>query len=159
MSYPRIFNTYPEACTGCRICEMVCSLHHEKTGINPKRSMIRILDVSEKGIYIPTICRLCKNAPCVEACPSIALSQDTRTGVIHVDEEKCNGCGLCMEACKFGAISLHPEKDIAVVCDLCDGEPKCVKYCMQKALVFLKPEEYALRKAEYHWEKAEADQV
>ncbi len=61
-----------------------------------------------------------------------------------------------MEACKFGAISLHPEKDIAVVCDLCGGEPKCVKYCMQEALVFLKPEEYSLRKAEYHREKAEA---
>ncbi len=159
MSYPRIFSTYPEACTGCRICEMVCSLHHEKTGINPKRSMIRILDVSEKGIYIPTICRLCKNAPCVEACPSTALSQDTKTGVIHVDEEKCNGCGLCMEACNFGAISLHPEKDIAVVCDLCGGEPKCVKYCMQEALVFLKPEEYSLRKAENHWKKTEAGQV
>ena len=39
-------------------------------------------------------------------------------------------------------VSLHPDKNIAVVCDLCGGEPKCVKYCMQKALIFLKPEEY-----------------
>ncbi len=34
------------------------------------------------------------------------------------------------------------DKNIAEVCDLCGGEPKCVKYCMQKALIFLKPEEY-----------------
>ena len=146
MSYPRVFSFSPEACTGCRICEMVCSLAHEKTGINPKRSMIRIIDFPEKGITIPTACHFCQNAPCIESCPEFALSQNAETGVILVDEEKCTGCGLCVEACEFGAIFVHPEKNIAVVCDLCGGEPKCVKYCIQKALVFSKPEEYGLNK-------------
>lgn len=148
MSYPRIFNTNPEACTGCHMCEMVCSLNHEKTGINPKRSIIKVIDVSEKGIYIPKTCNLCQNAPCVEACSTYALTQNTETGVIQVDGENCSGCGLCVEACESGAIFLHPENNIAVVCDLCGGKPKCVKYCLQEALVFLKPEEYELKKKE-----------
>ena len=104
--------------------------------------MIRIHEDPEKGIYIPTTCHLCNDAPCIEVCPSAALSKNIETGAISVDEENCSGCNLCIEACEFGAISLHPDKNIAVVCDLCGGEPKCVKYCMQKALIFLKPEEY-----------------
>ena len=147
MSYKRIFHVYPEACTGCRICELVCSLNREKTGINPKKSMIRIHEDPEKGIYIPTTCHLCSDTPCIEVCPSAALSKNIETGVINIDEENCSGCELCIEACEFGAISLNHDKNIAAVCDLCGGEPKCVKYCMQKALILLKPEDYDAMKS------------
>jgi anaerobic carbon-monoxide dehydrogenase iron sulfur subunit len=153
LSYKRIFHSSPEACTGCRICELVCSLNHEKTGINPKRSMIRIHEDRQNGIYTPFTCQLCSDAPCIEVCPSAALSRNAKTGVIVVDEEKCSGCELCIEVCVYGAMSLHPDKNIAVVCDLCGGEPKCVKYCMQKALVFLKPEEYDAAKSKLILEK------
>lgn len=146
MSYKKIYHSYPEACTGCRVCEIICSLKHEKIGVNPKRSMIKILDIPEKGIFIPNTCQQCEDAPCIDVCPEDAISQDNQTGVIHVDEENCSGCKLCIDACKFDTIFLHPEKNIVQICYLCGGNPMCIKYCLQEAIVFLTPEEYEHKK-------------
>jgi Fe-S-cluster-containing dehydrogenase component len=72
-----------------------------------------------------------------------ALSRDDN-GVIRVDEYKCNGCGWCINACKFGAITIHPTKKVAITCDLCDGDPECVKLCpFEDALAFATIEEVA----------------
>ena len=81
-------------------------------------------------------CRLCEEPPCVAACPRDALTQSEETGIILVDEDKCNGCGWCIEACDYGAIMIHPEKKVVFVCDLCQelGEPQCVKWCPEEAL-------------------------
>jgi carbon-monoxide dehydrogenase iron sulfur subunit len=146
MSYRKIYYRSPEACTGCRICEMVCSLHHEQTEINPKRSRIRIIDLPERGVMIPMVCRQCSPASCVLACPVDALRQDDDTGLIVIDDEKCIGCDRCMEACEFGAITTHPVSKKAVVCDHCGGDPLCVKYCMPEAIVYMRPEEYRIAK-------------
>ena len=142
MSYRKIYVRLPESCTGCRICEMVCSLTHEKTGVNPAMSRIKVISFPEKGLIIPRVCRFCRNAPCIPACPVEALSQDAETGVIRVDEDKCIGCDRCVEACNFGGINIHPENKTAMACDLCGGDPQCVKYCMNRTLIFLRPEEY-----------------
>jgi Fe-S-cluster-containing hydrogenase component 2 len=82
--------------------------------------------------------KLVYTAPCVSSCPEKALIQ-RKDGLIVVDEEKCNGCGWCIEACDFGAISLHPETKIALICDLCGaceclGGPKCIEWCPEGAL-------------------------
>jgi indolepyruvate ferredoxin oxidoreductase alpha subunit len=53
-----------------------------------------------------------------------------------VDEDKCNGCGWCIEACEYGAVTLHPNTRKAIVCDTCKGEPKCVQECPESALTF-----------------------
>jgi len=63
------------------------------------------------------------------------LSQ-RENGVIVVDENKCNGCGWCIQACPFGAITFNPDNRKAMICDLCDGDPECVKYCPFDALTF-----------------------
>jgi Fe-S-cluster-containing dehydrogenase component len=62
--------------------------------------------------------------------------------LIEVDVETCNGCGICVEACKFDSIHLHPTQNIPMVCHLCGGKPQCVRYCMNGTLVFVTPEEY-----------------
>lgn len=54
------------------------------------------------------------------------------TGAVLVDREKCIGCGKCIEACPGRIPFLHPGDKKAVICDLCDGDPECVKAC-QKA--------------------------
>jgi Fe-S-cluster-containing hydrogenase component 2 len=53
-----------------------------------------------------------------------------------VDEEACNGCGWCIEACDYGAIMLHPETKVVYICDLCKdvGKPQCVEWCPEEAL-------------------------
>lgn len=95
---------------------------------------------------IPLVCRFCEDAPCVAACPRKALSQNVETGVIMVNEDMCDGCGWCMVACDFGGITIHPTKKAAIVCDLCDGELQCVKYCVNETLDFLKPEQHMVAK-------------
>lgn len=86
-------------------------------------------------------CQLCEDPPCISSCPYKALKQDEETNVIMIDEEKCNGCCWCLEACEFGAILLHPKKKIVAVCDLCGGDPECVEYCPKDALELMIPEE------------------
>lgn len=143
----KIYYRSPDACTGCRICEIVCSLHHEDSEVNPKLSRIRVVDLPDRAVSIPVVCRKCSPAPCVDACPVDALSQDEETELIIVDEGRCTGCDRCAEACEFGAITTHPVKKAAIVCDECGGDPLCVKYCMPEALVYLAPEEYRMMKA------------
>lgn len=60
-----------------------------------------------------------------------ALSVDTRTGAVIVDEETCTSCGNCIDACPGKVPYLHPENDKVVICDLCGGDPECVKVCTE----------------------------
>ncbi|MFW6110832.1 MAG: 4Fe-4S dicluster domain-containing protein [Thermoproteota archaeon] len=79
-------------------------------------------------------CRFCEDAPCVDACPREGLIQSKEKGVILIEEDKCDGCGWCIEACPYGAIALHPDTQVAMVCDLCGGDPRCIDYCPEEAL-------------------------
>ena len=124
----------PDKCVGCRICEYVCSMEKEKV-FNPTKSRIRAVRIYPH-INASLACRLCEDAPCVIACPRKALEQSNENGIILVNKDKCNGCGWCIEACDFGAITLDSEKKIVKVCDLCDGKPKCVEWCPEEALEF-----------------------
>ena len=122
----------PQKCNGCVVCEYACSLEKEET-FNPVKSRIRAVRLDPLS-NIAMTCRTCEDAPCVAACPKDALSQSTEDGTITVNEEKCNGCGWCIQACKYGAITLHPDSLKAIVCDTCNGEPACVQWCPESAL-------------------------
>lgn len=124
--YPWIARDYPR-CTGCRRCEIVCSLHHEGK-IWPEASRIRVF-MLVPGVEVPHLCAQCDDYPCIESCPVSALSVDDETSAVIVDREKCTGCSLCIEACSGQIPFLHPEDGKAVICDLCDGEPECVQVC------------------------------
>ena len=56
--------------------------------------------------------------------------------MIRIDEEKCNGCGLCAEACHEGALALVNGKAKLVRDDFCDGMGDCLPACPQNALSF-----------------------
>jgi Fe-S-cluster-containing hydrogenase component 2 len=103
---------------------------------NPLKARIRVVRLNPL-VNISITCRLCEDPPCVAACPRDALTQSEENGTILVDEDKCNGCGWCIEACDYGAISLHPDKKVVFVCDLCKDKPdgpQCVKWCPEEAL-------------------------
>ena len=46
--------------------------------------------------------------------------------IIHIDEEKCNGCGLCAEACHESAIAIIDGKAKLIRDDYCDGMGDCL---------------------------------
>ena len=61
-----VFNA--DRCTGCRICELVCSMAH-RGEYNPNESFIRIMANEETGVYIPILdiqCDFC--GKCVRSC-------------------------------------------------------------------------------------------
>jgi len=124
----------PNKCVGCCVCEYACSMVKEKT-FNPTKSRIRAVRLNPL-VNLAITCRLCEDPPCVAACPRDALTQSEETGIIMVDDEACNGCGWCIEACDYGAIMLHPETKVVYICDLCKdvGKPQCVEWCPEEAL-------------------------
>jgi len=54
--------------------------------------------------------------------------------IIHIDEKKCNGCGLCVSACPEGAIKLINGKAKLVSDFYCDGLGACIGNCPQEAI-------------------------
>ncbi len=135
----------PEKCIGCIVCEYACSMANDKT-FNPSKSRIRAMRLGPL-INLAVACRHCTEPACITACPRDALSQEEGTGIIRVDEDKCNGCGWCISACQFGAMMLHPEKKVVFTCNNCTDnefkEPQCVKWCPEEALSFVSAQQLA----------------
>ena len=56
--------------------------------------------------------------------------------IIHIDEEKCNGCGICADACHEGAIEIIDGKAKLVRENFCDGFGDCLPGCPMGAITF-----------------------
>jgi len=102
-------------------------LSHEGK-IWPEASRVRVF-MLVPGVEVPHLCAQCHDYPCVDVCPTDALSVSKETEAVIVDKEKCTACGNCIDACPGKIPYIHPAEDYAVICDLCDGEPKCVEAC------------------------------
>ena len=145
-------------CTGCRTCEAVCSQVNNKVIIdgeellglgNPHLSNVRV-HYFNPPVDIPNRCVMCNDAPCIEACPvdpdpdtgRKALYRDEKTMSVKSDPDRCIGCGSCAQTCtekRTGAILLNPESNKPEgICNLCEGDPACVKYCPFGALTHVK---------------------
>lgn len=123
-------------CTGCQSCVVACSL--VKDGVfSKKKARISILNQEDRGLSIPIICEHCETPACLEVCPVDAVSKDSETGIVSVDQEVCVGCEECRWACPFGGEIITMRDHIAVMCDLCGGSPACVEVCLPKALQYV----------------------
>lgn len=60
--------------------------------------------------------------------------------IIHIDEDKCNGCGICAEACHEGAIGMVNGKAKLLRDDYCDGLGDCLPTCPTGAITFVERE-------------------
>lgn len=67
--------------------------------------------------------------------------------IIKIDEEKCNGCGLCAKACHEGAIGMVDGKAKLLRDDYCDGLGDCLPSCPTGAITFEKREALAYNEA------------
>ncbi len=54
--------------------------------------------------------------------------------IVHIDEAKCDGCGLCVPACAEGAIRIVNGKARVVADNLCDGMGACLGHCPRGAI-------------------------
>ena len=67
--------------------------------------------------------------------------------IIHIDEEKCNGCGLCARACHESAIGMVDGKAKLLRDDYCDGLGDCLPACPTGAITFVEREAAAYDEA------------
>lgn len=140
-------------CAGCRTCEAVCAQANNPEcsagqtlwGLgNPRRASIHVYHFS-RDIDIPVVCVRCVDAPCTLSCPvppdgdgHRAIYRDAASGSIISDPDRCIGCRQCAHTCRekrVGAIVDDPQTGRpSRLCSLCDGDPKCVRYCPYGAL-------------------------
>lgn len=145
-----------EKCLACRACEIACAVAHSESislvdAINEAEtpmSRIRVASVEGEGRFMRSLaiaiqCRHCEDAPCIEACPEDCIWEDKKTGEVHIDQEDCTGCWICIKACPYGVIFRHRGLRKALKCDHCPGReiPACVEACRTQALVYCEEEE------------------
>ena len=137
-----------DRCIECQSCAAACYYSHA--------NMPAISFARAGWALLPLICRQCKAAACVEACPVEAMVRDER-GVVRRRMFRCIGCGSCARACPFGAIPdelggtpagcKSPDRltgHQVAKCDLCadrvesdpQAVPRCVAACPSGALRF-----------------------
>lgn len=130
-----------EVCAGCSVCEAVCSLSHEGV-VSPVFARLHITDFYLEGHRIEGyVCRQCLLPECLIACTKGALGIEKETGARVIDSEKCDGCKACIRACPQypnTPIRYDASRKICLKCDLCGGNPLCVKFCPEAALGFSK---------------------
>ena len=100
-------------CINCNACTEACKQEQEHL----RNIMFARVNVREYGkypdahkVFLPLICMHCENPPCMQSCPSHAISKTT-DGIIKVNEEKCIGAQACVSACPYGAMSYPMELD------------------------------------------------
>lgn len=133
-------STNPAQCVGCRTCEIVCSLAHDgmcqpslsriHTEYDPTKTLAKLAVMAD-------VCRQCNMADCYLACEYDALILDPDTGARIIDPNKCLGCGECLAACPWDMIVENGDTGLCTKCDLCGGDPQCVKYCPANAITYI----------------------
>lgn len=126
----------PELCTGCRLCELACTIH-KKGDFSPGWGLLETGRSPDLTKCFALTCFQCGNAPCKDVCPRQAITVSTKTGALVVDRWGCNGCGLCVTACPFGMIQMGQKGPAVIKCDFCAGSPDCVKVCPTGALRYV----------------------
>jgi carbon-monoxide dehydrogenase iron sulfur subunit len=147
----------PELCTGCKTCEIACTVEHSraKTLLGaimespPPHTRIYVEAALDNGVKMPMTCRHCDPAPCIAACIPKAMYRATGDVVTNVGgKNACIACGMCVMMCPFGMIARAKAPDgvvMALKCDLCPDldVPACVAACPTGALVFATGDDFA----------------
>jgi Fe-S-cluster-containing dehydrogenase component len=101
-------------------------------------------DIDEKTrdtFFVPKLCNMCREAPCVQVCP-VGATFVSPDGFVLVDEKQCVGCGYCIQACPYSVRFLNPVTKVAEKCTWCYHRvrkgllPACVEVCPTGARKF-----------------------
>jgi phenylglyoxylate dehydrogenase beta subunit len=124
---------HPERCDACGDCMTACAQAKAESD-DLTFSRIRILPSVNGGHVELALCRQCADPVCVMNCPSGALTKSGDTGVIDWTADKCVDCLLCTAGCAYAGIVYEAEIGHVSKCDMCGGDPACVRSCESGAL-------------------------
>jgi molybdopterin-containing oxidoreductase family iron-sulfur binding subunit len=96
-------------CDGCGRCTRGCQRMHHLPDDQEWIKVYTVTGASGQVYYLPVLCQLCENAPCVQVCPVVATFK-APDGVVLVDQEVCIGCRMCMAACPYGVRTFNWQK-------------------------------------------------
>ena len=122
----------PDRCTGCGDCVTACASRHPLQ-TTPAGAAIRVLHSEENGNHFALFCQHCREPLCIPVCPTRAIEKGG-DGIVRIDRRFCTDCGLCLLACPESAPLKDPDTGRIEKCDLCDGDPVCIKHCPEDAL-------------------------
>lgn len=163
-TYGMVFNR--KNCIACNACTMACKMNNA----TPKGVFRTKVVPEESGAYphaaiviTPHVCMHCKNATCVQVCPTGATRKQ-ENGIVSIDKERCIGCQFCVIACLYHARTLaktldsafeghditpyesahigHQKAGTVDKCDFCAGRlgegklPACVAACPTQSRIF-----------------------
>ena len=141
-------------CTGCRTCEMACKDYKDLSATIAFRKVYDYeggawSDVGDGtftsdafAYHVSLGCQHCAMPACMAKCPQGAIEKDTKTGLVHINQEKCTGVGACVETCPYNVPIVDKALGKGVKCDGCadrvaEGKsPICVEACPLRALEF-----------------------
>ena len=94
-----------------------------------------------RSFFVPKLCNLCVESPCVQSCP-VGATFDSPDGAVLIDSDYCIGCGFCIQSCPYGCRFMNPETQTAEKCSLCYHritrglQPACVEVCPTQSRIF-----------------------
>jgi len=131
-------------CFGCHACSVACKSEFD-VPLGYWKSWVM---TSERGEYpavqrnfVPVLCNHCDEPPCTDVCPTGATYKRD-DGIVMQEDERCIGCGYCIQACPYKAKFKHPTGKVANKCDFCVDRvdqgllPSCVNTCNARARIF-----------------------
>mgnify|MGYP000393912635 CR=1 FL=1 len=119
-------------CTGCRVCEAICSLVKEGE-FNPVKARAKVVRTVERSILhkVRVTCLQCEEPNCKAVCPTGAITLDDR-GVKVTDEDKCIGCKMCVKVCPADAVT-YENNLVNIDHQACIHHgPSCEEICVTK---------------------------
>lgn len=140
-------------CYACHACSVACK---DWNGIEPGPEKWMAIYEWEDGAFpdlrahtLAFNCGHCDNAVCMQACPNKAIFREGKYGAVLVNQDLCDGCRKCYEACPYGAPKFASDAPGTKMskCTMCydrlekGDKPLCVESCPLRAFDFGTKEE------------------
>src|SRR5437868_8984093 len=157
------FFTDTTLCIGCKACEVACKEwnqlpnnplefkdSYDNTGQLDHANWrhVRFVETSTSSpdkpiawLMMSDVCKHCKEASCLEVCPTNAIVR-TEFDTVFIQPDVCNGCRNCISACPYGVIGFNEQAGVAQKCTLCYDrlqgglQPACAKACPTESIKF-----------------------
>jgi len=130
-------------CVGCHACVVACQIENKDRFTIPWRKISTFNEDQFSNIplfHFSLACNHCEEAPCIDACPTLAYTRDDVLDIVKHHEERCIGCKYCTWVCPYDAPKYSDENGVVEKCTLCEErikdqkKPACANLCPTGAL-------------------------